>query len=408
MGFMLWAKALDVMGRSSMHLAKLYDLRTSAQVSKFISSTCKYSIPHSVTVQCRGGRYIHPSLVIKNECKRNYYLSGHVKTTCLKRQSECLACSCYANGTVFTSILVNDTQKSVSTGFQCADQTGQCKCKPNYYGKSCDKRDCMWTSWSKWSSCSKACDYGGVTKRVRSHKVVQVGKGRPCIGSNEKSKPCFLGCCSGQFHCSNTKKCIPQSYRCNYRRYQCGDNQDELSCRESCTSRHTPFNSDGGGSMFYLDRHHLNCGGSGNVMQSFRFNRNQNHQFRYTYTCCRLTKTVCSNSTRRNGYTFAGNGDTRYLDRQTVSCGSNGLLSSFRLERRNGDVRYSYNCCFFSGFKSSCYNRYTAFSDEGSGRNYYLDRHHIQCPNRYFLTYFRLTRSPPNYGYHYRCCQIRG
>ena len=330
-----------------------------------------------------------------NKCNANYYLNKTEETTCVTKSSECIHCNCSAAG---------------SNNSECTDVAGRCSCKAHYYGKKCVNRDCVWEKWSPYSSCSMRCGFGGKKTKTRSHNITKQGEGKACNGTYNETTTCFNGCCSGQFHCSGRKKCISSSYRCDYNN-QCGNRQDEWSCRESCYTRATGWNSDGGGNMVYFDRHRLSCGGSGRVLQMFRLQRRRG-QIRFFYKCCQLLKTVCSNSRRSNGYSSDGGGDTVYLDRQTVSCGSHGYLNGYWLERGHGSVRYSYYCCnlYYSSHRARtrCYTRTTGWTYDGNGKSYYLDRQTVQCGQRQFLTYFKLERNGrhDHWRYRYQCCRI--
>ena len=53
--------------------------------------------------------------------------------------------------------------------------------------------DCIWGSWSKWSTCSKSC--GGGTqlrsRRVATHET----KGGQCSGESEEEQECNTDIC---------------------------------------------------------------------------------------------------------------------------------------------------------------------------------------------------------------------
>ncbi len=364
-------------------------------MSKFNQTTCEYSIADSVNVQCSGGRYVHPAITIVNQCEANYFLTGTAETSCMSNlTSKCSPCNCTVTG---------------SNGTECDDQSGVCSCKPGFYSEKCENRDCVWSSWSAFSSCSKSCGYGGKWTKTRTHKVTAHGQGKICKGSDSETAPCFANkCCSGQFHCSNRKKCVSSHSRCNYNN-DCGDRQDEQSCYEYCFMKYTGWNSHGGGNLVYIDRHNINCGGSGYVLQMFHMQRSGSNM-RFQYKCCRLKASVCSNSGRSTGFNSAGRGNTIYLDRQTVSCGDGGYLNGYRLQRSGGNVRYYFTCCnlYYSSQRSrtSCYGSYTGYTYNGGGKNFYLDRQTVQCNSRYFLTQFNLQNSGRNWRYYYRCCRI--
>jgi uncharacterized small protein (DUF1192 family) len=59
---------------------------------------------------------------------------------------------------------------------------------------------------------------------------------------------------------------------------------DRLKCR----TLNTPFNDEGGGNAVYLDRHDLRCEPN-EMLGQFRLIRNGAGQYRYDYTCCKVT-----------------------------------------------------------------------------------------------------------------------
>ena len=59
---------------------------------------------------------------------------------------------------------------------------------------------------------------------------------------------------------------------------------DRLKCR----TLNTPFNDEGGGNAVYLDRHDLRCE-SNEMLGQFHLARNGAGQYRYDYTCCKVT-----------------------------------------------------------------------------------------------------------------------
>ena len=55
--------------------------------------------------------------------------------------------------------------------------------------------DCKWSSWGKWSACSKTCGAGAqVRKRTTAIKAKNGGK--KCVGSNKATKSCLRRKCA--------------------------------------------------------------------------------------------------------------------------------------------------------------------------------------------------------------------
>ena len=398
MGYMVWAQALEFMNRKSSYVSNVYKSRIGKQLNAIKKGTCQYDIRYSVNVHCNK-HYLPIEMTIKNKCNSGYYVHGPLLTSCKKRRSSCLACNCYRYG---------------STSLQCSN-SGKCSCKTGFKGKRCSNRDCVWSNWSLYRSCS--CGYGQRTLHKRAIRVPRVGNGRPCKGPVKKYERCFTGCCSNQFHCSSKSKCITASYKCDYDD-DCGDNQDERSCNERCHTRYTRWGAHGGGRLIFLDKHHPSCH-SGESMTMFHLQRAATN-IRYQYKCCRVFKSICSNKRRKSGYIHAVHNTWTYeLRHQSVSCGSTGYISSFRLHRSSNhrSIRYEYNCCYLKRQRhrrrTSCYRGHTGWTADGKGKNFYLDRQTVSCRPRYFLNAFKLLYKKGawwkmgKFRYYYRCCRIK-
>ena len=400
LGYMVWAQALEFAGRKSNIASTTYKERVKKQLSAIKKSTCQYHIRHSANVQCNK-HYLHPGMVIRNRCNRNYYVHGSSQTSCTRKRSSCAACHCYRYGSVT---------------WACTDIHGQCRCKRGFYGKKCNNRNCVWSNWSRYGHCLR-CGYGARKLRRRRIQVPHIGRGRRCHGPSVSYANCFKGCCRNQFHCSSRRKCIPYSQRCNYDN-NCGDKQDERYCNEHCYVRYTWLSAYGHGNLVYLDRHRPNCG-NGAALKMFHLQR-IGGRIRYQFICCRLLKSyICYNRAKYNRFTYASHHSRTYeLRHQSVSCGGNSYISSFALQRNNrhNHIRYAYNCCHLRYWshrrRMTCYARHTHWTADGHGKNFFLDRQTVRCAHRYFLNTFQLQwRKGAWWGqgswrYYYRCCKI--
>jgi len=149
-------------------------------------------------------------------------------------------------------------------------------------------------------------------------------------------------------------------------------------------------------------------------MNSIKLERNGGHdKIRYRYRCCKA-QLPCSDSRTTNGRSYNGGGphaegNTVYLDRQTVNCYDKGL-SYLKLDRLRSNWNYKYDCCKtqYTSATVSCYNTNTGFNSDGHGKSVYLDRHNIACNTNYFITKFKLVRNSKHTQYRYdvRCCKI--
>ena len=175
--------------------------------------------------------------------------------------------------------------------------------------------------------------------------------------------------------------------------------------------RDTGFQTDGDGKPVYLDRHSLHCP-SGYVINYIKLQRNSGHtKIRYRYRCCR-SQLSCSDTRKTNGKTYngGGEGNSVYLDRQSIQCSNKGI-SYLKLDRSGDKWNYKYDCCSVSYSRSSvsCYYKDTGFNKDGGGDAVYLDRHTIQCnSDRDFITYIKLKRNSGHnkVRYDYKCCGI--
>ena len=106
------------------------------------------------------------------------------------------------------------------------------------------------------------------------------------------------------------------------------------------------YTVEGGGHSAFLDRQLVFCGTRG-LLNEFWL-RSGIGKYRYQYYCCDLSSQSslhCYDDATL--FTNDGGGNMVYLDRQTVRCGSGYFLQSFRLNRNvdHDRVRYLIKCC---------------------------------------------------------------
>mgnify|MGYP000023396367 FL=1 len=122
--------------------------------------------------------------------------------------------------------------------------------------------------------------------------------------------------------------------------YSCSQNPNYINR----TSHSTPFNDDGGGIPFYLDRHDINC--DKNPLSQFALVVNDNrNQIKYDYKC--MVPTNTRPLTCRDEGSAPGPGDyLDYLDRHELKCNKDEVISSIKLERMSqAESRYRWKCC---------------------------------------------------------------
>ena len=165
--------------------------------------------------------------------------------------------------------------------------------------------------------------------------------------------------------------------------------------------KNTGTNDWGNGNMVYLDRHNLDCGNDG--LSQFKLERPSGNTIRYAYTC---KEGINSAGTNKNtGSNDWGGGNTVYLDRHNVDCGTKPI-AQFKLVRPAGNkIRYNYRC---SNRPSTgpCRGANTGWNQE-SNQNIYLDRHNVRCNSDEVITQFKLNRNGQGkFRYDYKCCKM--
>jgi len=173
-----------------------------------------------------------------------------------------------------------------------------------------------------------------------------------------------------------------------------------------CAFKATPWNSEGGGNNAFLDRHHVYCGPN-HAIQSLHLVRNGHGKYRYNYVCCRLPINCIKTVAKHTLNNADGGGNMFFLDRHFLKCSNeHHFITEFRLIRPSkSTIRYNYGCCVLPESKE-CYNFRTPLNDSGGGNVVFLDRHKVQCKANYGMTAFKVERSGNKVRYYYECCTL--
>ena len=127
--------------------------------------------------------------------------------------------------------------------------------------------------------------------------------------------------------------------------YKCVNYPDSISS-DDCVVNYTSWNSIRSGSpkssLNYLDRLSLNCS-SDRVMTYFKLERNSYDKIRYKYTCCKANVKNCV--LKNTGWTDGGDWQAYYLDRQLVDATGSRAIQHFELDTHKGNIRYLYTSC---------------------------------------------------------------
>jgi len=172
-------------------------------------------------------------------------------------------------------------------------------------------------------------------------------------------------------------------------------------------SSDTNFDDEGGGNTIYLDRQQIDC--KDNAIKRFHLSREYKDniptgKMKYEITCSSGDLGLSTN--KDTGANDWGGGNSIYLDRHNMDCGSDSVLSQFRLVRpKENEIRYDYTCKK-SNKPLTCRDVTTPANDWGGGNSIYLDRHDVSCNENEVISKVQLTRpTGGEISYKYKCCK---
>jgi hypothetical protein len=177
--------------------------------------------------------------------------------------------------------------------------------------------------------------------------------------------------------------------------------------QDSCTDMETQNGDRGDKSTYNLDQLDVDAG-KNRILSGFKLNNIGDEQWNYSYQSCGVLDKV--NTYFDSGCDDDGDGSIFYLDRHTVDCGKGNLINQFQLRRESETIRYDYTCVYSKSISDTCTIHKTPVNDTKSGDSthsaHYLDRHDVTCPTGYGLSKFELQRSGSrDIYYEYTCCQ---
>ena len=163
---------------------------------------------------------------------------------------------------------------------------------------------------------------------------------------------------------------------------------------------------DGGGKVYYMDRHNIECGSD--ALNGFGLIRQPGGRTQYNYLCLKpgnLTKHDKRTGSNWQGHNNGNVNSALYLDRHTVDC-NDKPITQFRLHRDGTKkVYYKYKCGDVSTQNNACRDTATSWNQE-SDNVHYLDRHYAKCNPDEYMTKFRLGRDGKGkFRYEFRCCK---
>ena len=172
--------------------------------------------------------------------------------------------------------------------------------------------------------------------------------------------------------------------------------------------KQTDWNDAGEGSIWFLDRHKLDCLRNNSAIAGFFFERSGN-RIRYNYQCIenkKISNECYEDNTPWNDVDGDERKSVHFLDRHRVQCKIDHVLRAFSVQRSprpNNFIRYSFKCCKTAYINKNT-NRFDK-TDLGNFNTFYLDRQRISLGPDEVLSAFKLdTYFNPNlmnYVYEY-------
>ncbi len=174
--------------------------------------------------------------------------------------------------------------------------------------------------------------------------------------------------------------------------------------------RYTNYSKNGGGDIWYLQYHNVNCP-KGSALSYLKFEQRSNDDIRYKYDCRSSGIIYGTERTKTTGWWYINDGD--YVDGMaglSLYCEDDEALSQFNMVRSGNNVRYSYTCV---GAK--------LYGSIGSGITYQkcyyncenedMDNLYISLSSHYLrqLTYYhkRYEKSKQYFGWQYYYIRYR-
>ena len=163
---------------------------------------------------------------------------------------------------------------------------------------------------------------------------------------------------------------------------------------------------DGGGAVYYLDRHNVDCGSD--ALNQFGLIRQPGGKTQYNFACLNPLNLQTKGSYTSPQYKGGRSGkrsSALYLDRHDVNCGDKPI-TQFGLKRSGSrKIQYKYNCGIVASSDVTCRNTSTPWNTESSSVHY-LDRHNAKCNSDEYISRFKLNRNGKGkFRYDYKCCK---
>lgn len=194
------------------------------------------------------------------------------------------------------------------------------------------------------------------------------------------------------------------------------DNSKELRILDTDDYYSTPKNDWGKGSIFFLDRHDVDCKTNKLLNNFFLMGGGLINYGYYCVSNSEITNQLINKQTRWDSTDENDRKSIHYLDRHTVDCGEGYGLQRFKLERNEENlkqIRYNYRCAKVSNYSLNKCKDVQTSEQSGDLSNQILTNIRTSTPNNIYIQKFKMnSRDTPSYlsgkylKYMYRICSF--
>jgi len=190
----------------------------------------------------------------------------------------------------------------------------------------------------------------------------------------------------------------------------------ESSSSTKSYNHFTPIYDSGDGSIFFLDKHDVDCKSS--ALQGFHLDRpNNNDKINFQYKCKNVfavsKKDTYKDTTKWTTIANNEKDSANLLENLAVKCKETYALQRFKLIRNpkdNKQIAYEFRCAKFKGDPAFCSNGQTLPTMAGiEKKTLFLELQTVMTENSQVLTEFKLNTKNTedggvNYTYTYKAC----
>ncbi len=174
--------------------------------------------------------------------------------------------------------------------------------------------------------------------------------------------------------------------------------------------------------LCYLDRQNITLPVANTVLTGFKLERNGG-QIRYKYWYAQLLvnggkQQILIGDAKTTSTTFtdgANNKQPCFLDRHTITAGTNRVLTGFHAKRNGGNLAYDIYSAALTGVKNlpisftiTTSKKETARNDGADNNICYLDRHTVRAPAGQIIVGFKVRRDAGKIWYEYTVGTVTG